>query len=487
MKKTLSLVLALTLVLALGFLMPASAEYTKLTWLQGTGADAPKDNALVLEAMNKITREKLGVEVQIDYMKGDQVNLSIQSGQVYDMYFTCDWFNDFNTRVSEGIFADITEKLKTVTPALYASLPEQVWDLSAVNGKIYAIPVKKDYCPQIFFIYDKGFYDSIGITWPEKLTDINEITPFLKAFKEKNKDVYPIMITKGGVGAGIDGTFNFVSRDSWIGFNYDLVTTDPANASKVISMLDDPTTVGRMKTYHEWYKAGYINPDAATTENISEKLNYLKINQCWIGYDYSPAYGYTCGQTLISGPYLSTSGIQGSMNAFSVTLEDNPERFDLALKYQELVNTDREFRDMLRYGIPGTHFNYQEDGSVIRTQAGKDNYAPWAFSQGSYELSSIETSEGVKANLTQWVDTFKSYEGAVVAVNPGFAFNPDPVKMEVAAVSAVKEKYSAQLYTGTIDPETAIPKIKAEMVAAGLDKIIAEAQAQVDAFLAAKK
>ncbi len=41
------------------------------------------------------------------------------------------------------------------------------------------------------------------------------------------------------------------------------------------------------------------------------------------------------------------------MNAINA----NSEHIDLALKYQELVNTNQEYRDILRYGIEGVHFN----------------------------------------------------------------------------------------------------------------------------------
>lgn len=486
MKRILSLTLVMIVAFSL-FMVPASAaDYMKLTWVQGTGADAPKDVAMVNEAMNVITREKLGCEVEILYMKNDQVNLSIAAGEVYDMYFTCDWFNDFGTRVSEGMFADITDAIQKYTPNLYSILPENVWDLSKINGRLYAIPVKKDYAPMVFIVYDKGFYDSINMTWPDDMEDISALTPYLEAYKKAFPDQYPLLVAGGHY--GFDAVFNYLNRDSTIGFNYKKVETDPENASKIISAFEDEVIMSRLRLLHQWYKAGYINPDAATTESIDAKINALKVSQAWRGYDYSPTYGYTCGMTLISGPYLSTSGVRGSMNAFSVALEDQPERLEMALKYQELVNTDLQFRDMLRYGIEGVHFNYK-DGFVIRTQAGKDNYGPWAFSQGSYALSSIETTEKdmATADKDQWEKTFASYSTALVAVDAGFSFNTEPVKMEITSVQAVKEKYIKLLFSGTYDPDVEVPNLLKEMRAAGLDKIIAEAQAQLDAYLASKK
>ena len=72
MKKLVSLVLALALVLSMAaFSASAEGDIVKLTWAQGSGSTAPIDNAIVLEALNEISREKLGVECDIQYFTND--------------------------------------------------------------------------------------------------------------------------------------------------------------------------------------------------------------------------------------------------------------------------------------------------------------------------------------------------------------------------------------------------------------------------------
>ena len=156
MKKTVSMLLALIMVLSMmTFVSFASAEeYMKLTWVQGN-SPAPIDNAMVLEELNKITRERLGCEIEIVYMSSDEVQTSIQSGEVYDMYFTCSWYNNFNMNVANGIFANIWGKVQEWTPTLWASMPESIWNLAkSVDGNLYAIPVYKDIAPENFIVYD---------------------------------------------------------------------------------------------------------------------------------------------------------------------------------------------------------------------------------------------------------------------------------------------------------------------------------------------
>ena len=482
MRKLVALLLTMLMFGAL-LAMPAAAEdYVKLTWVQGTGADAPVDAAIVGEALNKITREKLGCEVEIIYMTNDQVTRSILAGEIYDMYFTCDWYNDFFTQVYAGVFADITGLIETVTPDLYATMPEIVWELAKVNGKSYSIPVKKDYAPEIFAIFDKELFAKLGMEIPAEM-DYLDLEPYLAAQKAEYPDRYPLMLS--GASANAASKFNFINRPAGLGFPYSAVETE--NATKIISLFEDEEYIARVMALRDWYLKGYINPDAATINDIDNKQNFLKFGQGFYGADsiWSSSYQYPVQISKVSGPYLSVLGVCGSMNAFNAALESDPARLELCLKYQELVNTDLEYRDMLRYGIEGLHFNYNADGTVSRTDAG-NNYRPWPFAQGSYALSSVEASNfpSVPADPNMWNVVFEGYKKALVAADHGFAFDPTPVEMEVAQLVVIKEKWLRQIETGSVDPAEALPAVIAEMEAAGLRDVIKEAQAQLDAHLA---
>ena len=57
---------------------------------------------------------------------------------------------------------------------------------------------------------------------------------------------------------------------------------------------------------------------------------------------------------------------------------------------------------------------------------------------------------------------------------------------EITACNNVKTKYENALNTGSLDPATALPKMIQELKDAGVDTVIAEKQAQVDAWMASK-
>jgi putative aldouronate transport system substrate-binding protein len=170
------------------------------------------------------------------------------------------------------------------------------------------------------------------------------------------------------------------------------------------------------------------------------------------------------------------------MNAISA---DSPH-IEAALLYQELVNTNQEYRDILRYGIEGTHWNPVGDGLVQSTDVGRQRYRPWPFSQGSYSLSSVEAAEGVEVDPNMWQVIFDGYEDLVATNTIGFAFDISSVESQVAAISVIKDKYWAGLMTGTLDPDETVPDFIDELEAAGIRDVQAEAQRQFDEFLASR-
>ena len=65
----------------------------------------------------------------------------------------------------------------------------------------------------------------------------------------------------------------------------------------------------------------------------------------------------------------------------------------------------------------------------------------------------------------------------------GFVWDNSKVLNEITACQNVKSKYANGLELGALDPDEALPKFIEELKAAGIDTIIEEKQAQLDAWL----
>ena len=137
------------------------------------------------------------------------------------------------------------------------------------------------------------------------------------------------------------------------------------------------------------------------------------------------------------------------------------------LKYIELLSTDRKFRDILGYGIEGKHFEYLPNGTILRTETGKDRYNTKLYQTGSVVNASVESvSRDFLADPDQWVKVFEEYEtDGIYSKTKGFSYDPTPKEDIITAITAIYNDYSAELITGTSDPDVVMPKIKKRMEA----------------------
>ncbi|MBR4082299.1 MAG: ABC transporter substrate-binding protein, partial [Clostridia bacterium] len=473
MKKLLSLVLALAMVLSMGLFTAQAEEPTKIIWWVYASGDAPIDTQLVVDAANKYSAEKIGVTVELIFKNDEQFGLDMNTGTYYDMTFTCDWANSFVDNASNEMFYDITDLVKTATPALYAAIDQKYWDVAgSLNGKIYAVPTLKDMASQQFFRMDKERYEAMGFTLPEYI-EFRDLEPMLKAYKETYND-YPMAMGKGGL-TGMTNSAQWIAG-SYLCSPYHLAGTDREN--KIIPFWEDEVLMERYQLLHKWYELGYINPDAATVESQGKEVRTIRSGSAWPGY-YA---GYTSWGDMqvqgvcYAGPFMSIATMRGAMNAINAAATE--EQAIACLKYLELLNTDRTFRDILRFGIEGVHFNYVDvDGvkAVKRTEQGDTNWSMDGFVTGSVVNASV-TSDAIY----DWAKIFEGYENALVSTLGAFNFIKADVEAECAACDAVMAKYTAELMTGTLDIDAMLPTIKAELETAGIYVVMAEAQAQLD-------
>ena len=483
MKKLLSLALALAMLLSLAGTASAE-EPIHLVWWVYTSGDAPIDTQMVVDAANAYSAEKIGVTVELIFKNEDQFNLGMQTGEYYDITFTCDWCNDFATNAYNEMFYDITDLVKAETPALYEAIDETYWTVAgSVNERIYAVPTLKDMATMMFFRLDQERYEAIGIELQEVM-DFADLEELLAAYKANYDDVYPLPMGRGG----LTGMTNFCQwiAGSYLCSPYSLAGTELEN--KIIPFWECEELIERYQLLHKWYDLGYINPDAATTESIGRDVRAsVRSGAAWYGYEGWTTYaGYPIFKANYDGPFISVATTRGAMNAINAACTE--ENAIAALKYMELLNTDRTFRDILRYGIEGTHFNYLDDGTVLRTEQGLNNWAMDGFVTGSVVNASVESvSEEQRSDPNQWERVFADYENAVVSTLGAFSFDVTPVEAEHAACNAVMANYTAELLTGTADIDELLPQIQQELTTAGYEAVLAEAQAQLDAYLASQE
>ncbi len=456
-------------------------DYTTLRWVTYSPSGASMDAKEVIEAANEISREKLGIEVELEFQPSDKMNLMMASGEYYDMVFTSSWLNYFDRNAEDGLYYDITDLVQEETPALYESIGKY-WECAKIGGRIMGVPILKDMGAEEMFRLNADYFETRkGMEIPERMDGLESVEPFLKAYKEDYPNKYPVAMDKGG----IPGFLNFLERIAGgvIVIPYDQDTPVP----QAMAIWDCEPLMNRYRTLHRWYEAGYIHPDAATIDSTDADLSIpVRFGVAWKGYmGYSnPAqWGFEVKTSTYEGPFLSRQSEQGAM--FGICAACTKERATECLKYIELLSTDRKFRDILAYGIEGKHFNYLENGTVLQTQAGIDRYPANLYTTGSVVNASVSSvSQEVLSDPDQWKKVFEEYEtDGIYSQTKGFYYDTTRKESIITSLQAIYSDYSTELRTGTSDPDVVIPKMRKRMEAAGFNELLEDVQSQLNEWM----
>lgn len=442
---------------------------TLVWWTIGGQVPANFDKAIA--AMNEYTAEKIGVKVDIKVASwGDwdtKINTIVNTGEPFDIMFTNN--TKYNQQVSMGAFADITDMVQSEAPELFKLIPEKVWNGTKIGGKIYSVPTYKDSAVTQYWVFDNKYVQKYGID-QNKIKTLKDLDkPFRDMKAGEGKSFYPLPLTQGD---GFPGLFNGYD-DLTLGLNPIGVKVDDSSR-KVVFTLDQPDVMENLKLMHQWYKDGIINPDAPTKSEADKGRPFFSA-QAFPGAEanYQITEGvqkYNMIQTF--GPLYTTSTIQGSLNAISANSKYKKE----ALKYLELVNTDPKLRNMLAFGELGVDYSNVNGEKVIERKT--DTWPLAAYTQGTF--FDLAVTKGAPED--QWEQVRKLNEQASASSCLGFALDISNLTTEVANTKAVWDKYKSELITGASDPEVVVPKIAAEMKAAGMDTIMKAAQEQITAY-----
>ena len=454
---------------------PANA--VPLVWFMYSTNGMPADWPEVENALNAYSAKKIGVTCKFKYMDESQVAAAMQSGEYFDIAFTCDWWNDYATNVAAGMFRDISNDLDSF-PTLNNTVLNVAWQGARINGRIYAVPHMRDIGYEVFWILDSNYFlKEKGMT-KERYITFDGIEKYLKAYKTDYPNDYPLKISSNGITSWQNCLVDWISMDYLIGLDWDAQGTDDQFTVK--SALEIPAWKNRVKKIHEWYLKGYINPDAAVTDSMPRaRAGVVQSGQGWFGAEtvWANVIKRAIYIARFDGPYISISSIRGSMTAIS-SFSEHPYE---ALRLVELMNTDAWYRDTARYGIEGKHYTRNADGTVTRTALGAQNMNVQAYSQGHYTIGSVEASPypEVPADPDQWPKVIAGYADA--KVSSAYSVDFSGVESECIAVQQIIEEYRKELYTGTSDPDAVIAEMLNRMYSAGLQKILTVAQNQLNA------
>jgi putative aldouronate transport system substrate-binding protein len=488
MKNTTRILFMLLLVgvLLIGCTVFAAQPYEIKWYFIGNGQQ-PDVQAIEDAASKYIQSKGLNATLKLQcYSWGDEYNnrmqMIIASGEPFDICFTSSWANLYRVNVAKGAFLDITTLLPKYAPKTSKQLHPSFISGSAIDGHNYAIPANKELAHQWGVMFNKNFVDKYKFDL-STIKTLADLEPMLKVIKDKEPGVIPIQNL---------GSENFLTSLDFDRLADDQIPVALYNGSidmKVFNLLETKEFKNYIDLAHKFYQAGYTPADASTmTGDFTADRKAGKVF-CWpeslkpYAYEERTAsWGIPCLQVELTKPVVQTRDCTGSMQAVSKTCK-NPE---LVLKFMELFNTDKYLNNLINFGVEGKHYVKVADNvidyasGVTAQNSGYKPGTPWMF--GNQYINYFWKGE----NQDKW-NAFKKFnESSLGAKSLGFNFDNAPIKTEAAACMVVWQQYVNPLACGAADPAT-LPEVINKFKAAGIEKIKAEVQKQLDAWKAKKK
>ncbi len=444
--------------------------------------DAPKDEQVVEDAINKILLEKVNATVDFQFSTwtdwGQKYTNELTSGTA-DLIYVASWTN-YATLANAGAFAELDDLLPVYAPNIAGTYEPSLLEQCKVGGALYAIPNTWPEYTVAGISYREDLRAKYNLPVPDS---IDNLEAFLAGIKQNEPKQGLIQATAGesGLQIAFDTAYILNLKYSWVtpnGLPYGL-TADFNTPSDVTDYWNSEDFVNDMKTLKKFADEGFWSRSALSdtndadsykngttiavvsgqnpNKNISSQSDFDKDHPGWKS-EYI-AFGEVNGVAFPAhATQNATSVVRGSKNK------------ERALMVLDLLITDKELNDLCQYGIKGTHYDIDANGlyQELSEDFKYENFNTWNLRNGSFKLA--------QANDATLNEMFAKYEAIAnktkfpgVNIYGGFAEDYSAYEVDRNAVADVMKQYLAPLQAGLVDDvDAAVKEFRKKVADAGL-------------------
>jgi len=444
----------------------------------------PADLQKVQDALNKILNDKIKVNLTLEVIDwgayNDKMQLRLAAGEECDIIFTAPWINSYTNNVANGALAPLDDLLQQDAPGLWASMPPTTWNAARIKGHIYGV-INQQIFPKPWGVHVRtDLLEKYNFSL-EGVKKWEDMEPFLAAVKD-GEGIIPVISDAPGDSLWRTTYYGYDGLDDGIGF-VGIKADD--KTLKVVNLLETAEYRAAADLTKKWVDAGYFSANPPSAE---EAKAAFRAGGYAMGYhvekpgndvESKNAYGYDFTIKNLTVPLiLDTAGATATMNGICATSKHPTE----AMKVLELLNTDAEVYNLLSRGVEGAHWVWVDKDKKIMgfpegVTAETSTYNPnsdWMFG------NQFNAYYRDAAQVGAWEATKVMNDTAFPSAALGFVVDREPIKTEIAQVTAILKEKAAPIEYGFTSYDEAMPAIIEEINAAGAQKIIEEIQRQLN-------
>ena len=460
-----------------------------------------RDRDVVAEAAVKLVKDELNVDLDIIWIpSGETPNTVMSTGKGWDVGY-CD-SAIFQNMAARNAYLDLgpyIEKGYLSYPLEY--LTEDQKSGHVIGGKQLGIAPIKDLAQGWNWIYNATVIeDQLGLTVPEWQSGFDLVDHWYD-IKDKAKGTEWENNVIGGPGqVYLPFWFQF---DEFVGSMNDILVCSNMDLEK-FSSFDD---IDPMKAFCPYFTEDFANWVKLRKKLVDDGIDWGYQKDSGDARSHTNG-GYlftsTCGNIVFSNPSTDYElkmtnaklalASTGYIQAVSLVVNNNTEYPERALELLNFMYENDEWNTLWRAGIKDNHWFDADNNGILEWNAdvhAKGGYSRHWYGGGmSHSLLSGILDAAVTTSREDFVDALINLNtNSFVSPHLGFTFDQSKVVNEIAACAGTVTEYMTQICyspAAITDVDATIKAFQDKLIANGVEKIVAEVQAQLDAFHAAK-
>ncbi len=435
------------------------------------------------EAINAITVPEINCKIDLQFVWIDEIvnttSMAVAGGEKIDLVHVAT-VNSLSSLVGSDILYDMnTDNLLQNRGAKLVELMGDLMETGNVDGKQLAVPAQSMNANANGFAYNKTLTDKYNITVPEKGT-MDDLEKLLYDFKEatagtEDEKVMPFYVGQGQLNylywlVGYEG---FGSECSYGAILDGGTTIENIYASEMFEEFC-------LRAY-KWRQDGLIGGDPTDTNTAQSYANsgQLLTMVASINEKQRATYGAQnpdeLGWCVLVEPRINTAAVTEYMWGIA----SNSERPDKAMDMLNLIYSNTEVANLIKYGREGINYEKVSD-KVIQVNG---SYITLFYCGGNDREIYVESPAG-----DDYVEKREAMEAeATTSQILGYMFDDSQFQTESSVIYSTILEYLPTLQNGMCESEDATKAYVEEFVqkleANGINDVIAANQQQLNAWL----
>lgn len=455
--------------------------------------DKPIDADMVYEQINTILKDNINATIEWKYLSwsehGTKYPLLFTSQEDFDLIFTAPAWAHYEEVVGMGGFEPLTtELLEQYAPNLLKIIPQAAWEQTLIDGVSYCVPAAEAKLRSDVNAVRGDLLEAAGMT---DITSYEEFQQFCTWVAEHQSEtgVSPFGASSGGM------MYQYEEDNGLgllLGLNYTLMyynKLDPDNL-KVEYLLDQPWFTQYCYDMKELYEAGWWSKDSLASQSTFQD-NFMQGKAATFRWNIGSVTNFL-READEAHPEWKVTFVDHqpdcykqveSYNNNDMAINTFSSKKDRALMALDVLYSNKEANQLLRYGVEGVHYTLVDDTHFTRTE-NNGNYATncpgWAIKNPEFALTEYNPDpteyEIKEAELRA---TWKELPYHPLTL---FTFDTSNVTTQVSMINALQAQYYTPLVSGMVDDvDAAIAELRAQLEMAGIQDVLDEAQRQADA------